>query len=129
MSRTSSSTLSSRISDIPLQTPKVVKQQAWAAVDDIHDVEADGRKRAILLFHGRRIVHRKSRSGDKCDEKGMVFRSWNILIQLFVVLLVLPVVLGLWIWQTRWPSWVRLVLVVGLAWMTEYTFFPRLLFA
>ena len=56
------------------------------------------------------------------------FRSWNILIQLFVVLLVLPVVLGLWIWQTRWPSWVRLVLVVGLAWMTEYTFFPRLLF-
>jgi hypothetical protein len=56
------------------------------------------------------------------------FRSWSILIQLFVVLLVLPVVLGLWIWQTRWPSWVRLVLVVGLAWMTEYTFFPRLLF-
>ena len=56
------------------------------------------------------------------------FRSWNILIQLFVALLVLPVVLGLWIWQTRWPSWVRLVLVVGLAWMTEYTFFPRLLF-
>lgn len=55
------------------------------------------------------------------------FRSWNILIQLFVALLVLPVVLGLWIWQTRWPSWVRLVLVVGLAWMTEYTFFPRLL--
>jgi len=55
------------------------------------------------------------------------FRSLNILIQLFVALLVLPVVLGLWIWQTRWPSWVRLVLVVGLAWMTEYTFFPRLL--
>ncbi len=56
------------------------------------------------------------------------FRSWNILIQLFVALLVLPVVLGLWIWQTRWPGWIRLVLVVGLAWMTEYTFFPRLLF-
>jgi hypothetical protein len=56
-----------------------------------------------------------------------VFRSWNILIQLLVVLLVLPVVLGLWIWQTRWPAWVRLILVVGLAWMTEYTFFPRLL--
>lgn len=56
------------------------------------------------------------------------FRSWNILIQLLVALLVLPVVLGLWIWQTRWPAWVRLVLVMGLAWMTEYTFFPRLLF-
>jgi hypothetical protein len=57
-----------------------------------------------------------------------MFRSQNILLQLFIVLLVLPVVLGLWIWQTRWPVWVRLVLVVGLAWMTEYTFFPRLLF-
>lgn len=63
------------------------------------------------------------------DRVWRLFRSWNILIQLFVALLVLPVVLGLWIWQTRWPFWVRLVLVVGLAWMTEYTFFPRLLFA
>lgn len=63
------------------------------------------------------------------DRVWRLFRSWTILIQLFVALLVLPVVLGLWIWQTRWPFWVRLVLVVGLAWMTEYTFFPRLLFA
>ena len=57
------------------------------------------------------------------------FRSWNILIQLLAALLVLPVVLGLWIWQTHWPAWLRLVLVAGLAWMTVYTFFPRLLFA
>ena len=63
------------------------------------------------------------------DRVWRLFRSWNILLQLFVALLVLPVALGLWIWQTRWPFWVRLVLVVGLAWMTEYTFFPRLLFA
>ncbi|HEX6270549.1 MAG TPA: hypothetical protein VFZ43_09955 [Anaerolineales bacterium] len=62
------------------------------------------------------------------DKAWRLFRSWNILIQLFVALLVLPVVLGLWIWQTRWPGWVRLLLVAGLAWMTEYTFFPRLLF-
>ena len=56
------------------------------------------------------------------------FRSWNMLIQLFVALLILPVVLGLWIWQARWPVWLRLLLVAGLAWATEYTFFPRLLF-
>jgi hypothetical protein len=56
------------------------------------------------------------------------FRSWNIFLQLFAALLVLPVVLGLWIWQTRWHAWVRLVLVAGLAWMTEYIFLPRLLF-
>ena len=62
------------------------------------------------------------------DRVWRLFRSWNILLQLFVALLVLPVVLGLWIWQTRWPFWVRLVLVGGLAWMCEYTFFPWLLF-
>lgn len=56
------------------------------------------------------------------------FHSWNIFLQLLVALLVLPVVLGLWIWQTRWPTWLRLVFVVALAWMTVYTFFPRLLF-
>jgi hypothetical protein len=62
------------------------------------------------------------------DQTWRLFRSWNILIQLFVALLALPVVLGLWIWQTRWPIWLRLLLVAGLAWTTEYTFFPRLLF-
>jgi cytochrome bd-type quinol oxidase subunit 2 len=63
------------------------------------------------------------------DKAWRRFRNWSILIQLFVALLVLPVVLGLWIWQARWPLWLRLILVAGLAWMTEYTFFPRLLFA
>lgn len=41
------------------------------------------------------------------DKTWRVFCSWNILVQLFVALLVLPVVLGLWIWQTRWPGWLR----------------------
>jgi cytochrome bd-type quinol oxidase subunit 2 len=62
------------------------------------------------------------------DQAWRMFRSWNLFVQLFVALLVLPVILGLWIWNTRWPIWMRLLLVAGLAWMTEYTFFPRLLF-
>lgn len=53
------------------------------------------------------------------------FLSWPILIQLFVGLLVLPVVAGLWIWETSWPVWLRLLLVLGLAWGTVYAFFPR----
>jgi hypothetical protein len=36
------SVLSSSISDIPLQTPKVVKQQAWQPVNDFNDSESDG---------------------------------------------------------------------------------------
>lgn len=63
------------------------------------------------------------------DKAWRLFRSWNILLQLFVALLILPVMLGLWIWQTRWPTWLRLLLVAGIAWITVYTFFPRSLFA
>ncbi len=54
------------------------------------------------------------------------FRSLPIVSQIFVTLLVLPVVVGLAIWQTRWPIWLRLGLVVALAWVTVYTFFPQL---
>jgi hypothetical protein len=53
------------------------------------------------------------------------FRSWPLIIQIVVGLLVLPVTLGLWIWQTSWPLWLRLILVVGLGWVTIFLFFPR----
>ena len=53
------------------------------------------------------------------------FRSWPLLVQLVVGLLVLPVIVGLWIWETSWPFLLRLILVAGLAWVTVYTFFPR----
>lgn len=52
------------------------------------------------------------------------FRSWPILLQLVTGLLVLPVTAGLWIWETSWPLILRLILVVGLAWVTVYTFLP-----
>jgi len=54
------------------------------------------------------------------------FRRLPLVVQLVLALLVLPVVVGLWIWHTSWPTWVRLAWVIGLAWMTVYTFFPRL---
>jgi hypothetical protein len=52
-------------------------------------------------------------------------RSLPLLVQLIVWLLFLPVMLGLWIWQTRWSLWLRLVLVAGLAWWNVFMFFPR----
>ena len=62
---------------------------------------------------------------DILDATWQAFRSWPFILQLVVSLLVVPVVLGLWIWQTSWPLLLRLVLVLGLAWVTVYTFFPR----
>ena len=59
------------------------------------------------------------------DTIWLAFRNLHILIQLVVGLLALPVVAGLWIWETSWPLWLRLLLVLGLAWGTVYAFFPR----
>ncbi len=53
------------------------------------------------------------------------FRGWPLVGQLVIALLTLPVVAGLWIWNTSWPEWLRLALVLGLAWATIYTFFPK----
>jgi hypothetical protein len=53
------------------------------------------------------------------------FRALPWAVQGVIWLLVLPVTAGLWIWETSWPLWLRLVLVIGLGWVTIYTFFPR----
>jgi hypothetical protein len=53
------------------------------------------------------------------------FRAFPMIAQLGIGLLLLPVVTGLWIWQTPWPLWLRLILVVGLGIATIYTFFPK----
>ena len=59
------------------------------------------------------------------DIAWQMLRGLPLIIQGVVWLLVLPVVAGLWIWETSWPLWLRLVLVIGLGWVTIYTFFPR----
>ncbi len=59
------------------------------------------------------------------DTVWQMFTGWPLPVQAVVVLLTLPVVAGLWIWETSWPLLLRLVLVVGLAWVTVYVFFPR----
>ena len=52
-------------------------------------------------------------------------RSLPIVAQAVVWLLLLPVTLGLWIWETSWPVWIRVILVIGLGFATIYTFFPK----
>ena len=59
------------------------------------------------------------------DTAWQMLRSLPLIIQGVVWLLILPVAAGLWIWETSWPLWLRLVLVIGLGWVTIYTFFPR----
>jgi hypothetical protein len=59
------------------------------------------------------------------DETWQAFRDWPLIVQVIVGLLLLPVVIGLWIWETTWPLLLRLVLVASLAFATVYVFFPK----
>jgi hypothetical protein len=59
------------------------------------------------------------------DTAWQILRGLPFIAQAVIWLLVLPVAAGLWIWETSWPLWLRLVLVIGLGWVTVYTFFPR----
>lgn len=59
------------------------------------------------------------------DSTWQFFRGMPFVFQAVIGLLVLPLVAGLWIWETSWPLWLRLILVIGLGWATIYTFFPK----
>lgn len=62
---------------------------------------------------------------DMLDTAWQVLRDLPFIVQAVVWLLILPVAAGLWIWEISWPLWLRLVLVIGLGWVTVYTFFPK----
>lgn len=59
------------------------------------------------------------------DRAWRALRGLPLIVQALIWLLILPVALGLWIWETSWPAWLRLLLVGGLGICTVYTFFPR----
>lgn len=59
------------------------------------------------------------------DTAWQMLRSLPLIVQGVIWLLILPVAAGLWIWETSWPLWLRLVLVIGLGFVTIYTFLPK----
>src|SRR5690242_6359091 len=56
------------------------------------------------------------------DEVWSNFRELPLIGQGLLGLLFLPVLAGLWIWETSWPYLIRLVLVTGLAWWNIFIF-------
>ena len=54
-------------------------------------------------------------------------RGLPLIVQGIVWLLFLPVVFGLWVWETTWPLILRLVLIVGVAGWNLIVFLPRAL--
>jgi hypothetical protein len=54
-----------------------------------------------------------------------VVGGWPLPAQAIAWLLFLPVMVGLWIWQTDWPLLIRLALIVALAAWNLLVFMPR----
>ncbi|MEW5989715.1 MAG: hypothetical protein AB1736_00010 [Chloroflexota bacterium] len=52
-------------------------------------------------------------------------RSQHIVIQGAIWLLVLPLAIGLWVWESGWPLVIRLVLVVSIGAFNLWLFFPK----
>jgi hypothetical protein len=61
------------------------------------------------------------------DEAWNAIRGLPLIIQIVAWVLFLPVMIGLWIWETSWPLVVRLVLVVGVAGWNLLMFLPKAL--
>jgi hypothetical protein len=61
------------------------------------------------------------------DQAWQSIRTLPLAVQLVVWVLFLPVMVGLWIWETSWPLVLRLVLVVGVAGWNLLIFLPRAL--
>ena len=61
------------------------------------------------------------------DQAWQTIRALPLLVQIVVWLLFLPVMIGLWVWETSWPLIVRLVLVVGVAGWNLIMFLPKAL--
>jgi ABC-type amino acid transport system permease subunit len=61
------------------------------------------------------------------DQAWAAVRDLPLLVQIVVWVLFLPVMVGLWIWETSWPLVLRIGLVVGLAAWNLLMFLPKAL--
>ena len=59
------------------------------------------------------------------DQAWQTIRELPLFVQIVVWILFLPVMAGLWVWETTWPYLVRLVLVLGIAGWNLLVFLPR----
>jgi len=75
---------------------------------------------ALWLAFGIALARRPAR----VDDAWRRLRSMPLPVQALVWLLLLPVVAGLWVWQSSWPQAARLVLVAGLAGWNLVMFLP-----
>jgi ABC-type amino acid transport system permease subunit len=78
---------------------------------------------AIWLAFGAALIW----SQGSLDAAWQAVRGLPLLVQLVVWVLFLPVMVGLWVWETTWPLLLRLIVVLGIAGWNLLIFLPRAL--
>lgn len=61
------------------------------------------------------------------DELWATIGGLPFVVQALAWLLLLPVMAGLWVWETSWPLLVRLILIAGVAGWSLLIFLPKAL--
>jgi hypothetical protein len=61
------------------------------------------------------------------DQAWATIRALPLIVQIVVWVLFLPVMAGLWVWETTWPLVLRLIVVAGIAGWNLLIFLPRAL--
>jgi hypothetical protein len=76
---------------------------------------------ALWVIFGAAVVL----SQGSLDEAWETIRGWPLILQALAWLLFLPVMFGLWVWETSWPLVIRLLLVLGAAGWNLLVLVPR----
>lgn len=105
-----------------LSSTEILVQQELCTMNTVISLSAFSILTFLWLAFGAALLFKR----DLLTRIWRSFRARNNLVQLAVALPVLPVVIGLAIWETRLPVLLRLLVVIGLGWITVYTFFPQL---
>jgi hypothetical protein len=110
------------MSAIQTQIPKVVTDQARkkGAFEMAFNVAVFTLFTALWLAVAILIISRPS----TLDQTWESFRNLPVIAQGVLAFLFLPVVAGVWVWETTWPFVIRLTLLAGVAWWNIYVFFP-----
>jgi ABC-type amino acid transport system permease subunit len=61
------------------------------------------------------------------DQAWTAIRGLPLIVQLLGWLVFLPVMAGLWVWETAWPLLVRVLVIAGLAGWNLLVFMPKAL--
>jgi hypothetical protein len=121
----------------PKAAEELSQERSKGSVEQVIDTLASGMGNGVgwLAEHGvlfaifaviwAAVIAGLFLSQGSVDQTWEAIRSLPIIVQAVVWLLILPVMAGLWIWESTWPLVVRIVLVTSLAGWNLLVLLPK----